>query len=79
MVKVITGSVLSILMPVWVSSAVLPALSVQVPVADWSCPSAVIFLLIEASKTSEVSSSHVQVTVTSVLFQPFELGSVLSL
>src|SRR5688572_5188999 len=37
----ITGAVLSILMPVCVFAAVLPAWSKQVPVADWFAPSAV--------------------------------------
>jgi hypothetical protein len=38
---VTAGAVLSMLMPVWVLDAVLPALSVQVPVTDWFAPSVV--------------------------------------
>jgi hypothetical protein len=68
------GPVLSILIPVFVLDAVFPALSVHVPVADWFKPSVDMDWLIGGVPTPEVASEQNQETVTSVLFQPAALA-----
>src|SRR3972149_2611356 len=70
------GSVLSILIPPWVSEAVFPALSVQVPIADWPAPSVVTVWLALAETTPESAAGRDPLTVTLVLFQPLALGVV---
>src|SRR5450759_4426907 len=63
--KAIPGAVLSILMPPWVSLAVLPARSAHVPEADSSAPSVLRVLLTLGSTTPEPPWSvqlHVRVT-----------------
>src|SRR5207302_201331 len=67
-----TGAVLSTLMPVTVSEALLPAASVAVPVADWSVPSPRTFGA-ETVATPDSESSAVKCTVTSSLYQPAAL------
>jgi len=74
---VIVGAVLSMLMPLWVSDAEFPALSVHVPVADCPAPSADTVLLSVAETTSESVSEHDQLTVTSSLFHPAPFATVL--
>ena len=68
------GGVRSMLMPLMLAVATLPALSVQVPVAD--CPApwllSVVGPLTEAAPDSE--SEHAKVTVTGLLFQPLAFG-----
>jgi hypothetical protein len=51
----------------------LPALSVAVPVTDWFAPAATICCGVQPPLGSmpESASPHVNVTVTSVLFQPY--------
>src|SRR5450830_314937 len=75
--KAIPGAVLSMLMPPWVSLAVLPARSAHVPIADWSAPSAVRVWLTVGSTTPEPPGSvQLHVRVTLVLFQPWVLAGV---
>jgi hypothetical protein len=69
------GGVRSMSMPVWVSEAVLPAWSVQVPVADWFAPSVEIVAFTGEATGPEVASAQLQERVTAVLFQPFAFGS----
>src|SRR5437660_173540 len=67
------GAVLSIL-TIATAVAVLPALSVTVPVTLWPAPSpSVVGAGQEA--TPESASLQVKLTVTSVLFQPLALGA----
>jgi len=70
----IAGGVLSMLIPATVEDAELPALSVHVPVRDWLLPSEETTWLPETESTPEKSSVHVNETVTSPPFQPFELA-----
>src|SRR3954451_21146327 len=74
------GAVLSMLMPVWVFEDALPALSVQVPVADWFAPSVLRTLRSPAgnpkSPTPDTVSVQIHSTTTSVLFQPVALAAV---
>ena len=68
------GGVRSMLMPLMLAVAVLPALSVQVPVAD--CPApwllSVVGPVTEATPDSE--SEQVKLTMTGPLFQPLALA-----
>src|SRR6266704_1864870 len=68
-VPVSTGAVLSTLMPVTPSEAELPAASVAVPLADWFAPSP---RSVAAGQVAvpDSASAHVNVTVTSSLYQP---------
>src|SRR6266542_4054977 len=82
----ITGDVLSILMPPTVAGeAVLPALSTQAPpfVTDWSAPSLVSVapatVSVAMSDWTEPASAQLKETVTSVLFQPLAFASGLRL
>ena len=71
------GGVLSILIPDWVSEAVLPALSSHVPVAVRLAPSVFTVWLTVAATTPERLYVQFQLTVTFVLFHPlaWPLGS----
>src|SRR5947209_6333435 len=73
------GAVLSIL-TIATAVAVLPALSVTVPVTLWPAPSPSV-VGVGQEATPESASLHVKLTVTSVLFQPLafaaELGEAL--
>src|SRR6266498_3384282 len=62
-------------MPVTVSSAVLPARSSQVPVADWSAPSSDTVWVTALWSRSDTLSVQSHVTVTSELFQPAPFAS----
>src|SRR4030095_13286792 len=82
----ITGAVLSMLMPPTVAAkAALPALSTQSPlfVTDWPAPSsltvapATVSCALPDAATPE--PAHVKETVTSLLFQPLALASGLRL
>src|SRR5947207_59984 len=64
------GAVLSMLMPLTVALALLPAMSVAVPVTLCPAPSAVSVTGGVSEAMPEVGSAAVKVTVTSVLFQP---------
>ncbi len=68
------GGVLSILMLFTVSEALLPALSVTVPVVDCPAPSTDKVTSGETVSTPERVSVAVKCTVTSLLFQPLLLG-----
>src|SRR5919109_1206432 len=71
-VKVICGSVLSMSTSPFSEELVLPARSSQLPVACWFSPSLVISSESLALRTPEPpGSEQVQLSVTSVLFQPF--------
>ncbi len=65
----IFGSVLSMLTCAW-SVAVLPALSVAVPVTFWSLPSSDTTCSGVQDAMPEVASSHLNDTVTAPRFQP---------
>src|SRR6266852_2073043 len=69
------GGVLSILIPLLVAEALLPALSLQVPVED--CPAPSVLRVAAGSQVSmpERLSVPLNVTVTFVLFQPAALGA----
>ena len=71
---VITGSVLSMFNTTDVV-ALFPALSTAVPVITCPAPSVVTVIGDGQEAMSEPESAHVNVTVTSVLFQPFALGA----
>src|SRR5947207_1095966 len=58
------------LMPPCWSVALLPALSMQVPVADWFAPSVAIVCESAAATTPDSASEHVQSSFTDVAFQP---------
>jgi len=74
------GAVLSMLMPEAVAgSLTLPALSVQVPEADWPAPSAARTAGAVQLAIPESASLPVNVTVTSVLFQPLAFAPGLAL
>src|SRR5450756_2351722 len=78
--KAIPGAVLSMLMPPWVSLAVLPARSAHVPEADRSAPSVLRVWLTVASTTPEPPRSvQFHVTVTAVLFHPAPLAAGVAL
>ena len=64
------GAVLSILMPLCVFDAVLPALSVQVPIELKAAPSTVKVWLTVGLTAPDVASLQLQLAVTFVLFQP---------
>src|SRR5262245_4192609 len=70
------GVVKSMLMPVCVLDALLPALSVHVPIALWLTPSLLMFWLTLVLAAPEVASPHVQFTVTALLFQPLAFAAV---
>src|SRR5690349_12556567 len=70
------GAVLSMLMPLCVFEAVLPARSAQVPVTDNPAPSVERVWLTVLFTGPETESEHAQLAVTFVLFQPFALGAV---
>ncbi len=71
---VIAGSVLSMLTSA-LSVAVLPALSVAVPVTVWSSPSVEITLSAVHEAMPEVASAQTNFTVTFVRFQPLAFAS----
>ena len=73
--NVMTGAVLSILMPLCVFDAELPALSVQVPIELKAAPSAVKVWLTVGLTAPDVASEQFQLTVTSVLFQPLAFAA----
>src|SRR5437763_6109024 len=58
------------LMPLTVAEAVLPALSLAVPVTDCAAPSLVRIVGPAQLATAESASAQVKLTVTSLLFQP---------
>ena len=64
------------LIPPCVSEAVLPARSLHVPVTDCPAPSEVRVWLTVSVTGPETESLHVQLAVTSVLFQPLAFGAV---
>ena len=74
-VAVVTGGVLSILMPLAVAGALIfPALSMQVPIAERFLPSVLRVIGAVQLAMPERASEPVNVTVTLVLFQPDTLG-----
>src|SRR5438067_1789906 len=58
------------LMPLTVAEAVLPALSLAVPVTDCAAPSLLRVVGPAQLATAESASAQVKLTVTSLLFQP---------
>ena len=72
----IVGGVLSIFTPVCVFVAVLPALSVQVPIADWLGPSDESVWLAFAANTPDRLSAQLQFSATSELFHPLAFAAV---
>jgi hypothetical protein len=73
--NVSVGAVLSMLMLLAVAVALtFPALSVQVPEADWLAPSLLSVTGFVHEATPEPLSVPVKLTVTSVLFQPWAFG-----
>ena len=58
--------------------AVLPAISVAVPVTDWSVPSVLITVSGVIVSIPDSSSVAVKFTVTSVLYHPLALGWVVA-
>ena len=71
---VIVGGVLSTLMPAMVAVALLPAISVAVPLVVWSAPSPRV-TDDGHDWTPERASPHVKATVTSALYQPAALAA----
>ncbi len=69
------GLVRSMLIPPWLAEAVLPATSVQVPLAVWPAPSSSRTSAMLALTAPEVSSSQFHMTVTAALFQPSPLAA----
>src|SRR5258706_16144618 len=71
----ITGGVWSMLMPETLALAILPALSVHLPVA--ACPGPSFERVVEGDTESvlESKSEHVKLTVTGELFQPAGLAA----
>src|SRR5687767_6666429 len=74
--SVVTGADLSILMPVTLLVAVLPARSAQLPFAERLEPSDASVVESVAFTTPEPPSAQSQATTTSVLFQPAAFGAV---
>src|SRR5207249_6935251 len=74
-VYVMTGLVLSILMPLTVTLVELPALSVAVPVAESDVPFVLRVIGDVQLAMPDPTSAHVKVTTTSVLFQPAALAT----
>src|SRR3954453_23231508 len=74
-VSVMVGPVLSMLTPM-VVVAVLPALSVAVPVTIWFSPSPVTVTGLVQRATPDSESEQVNVTITSPLFQPRSLAAI---
>ncbi len=70
----ITGDVLSMLIPETVAEAVFPALSVQLPVADWPWTSANRIDGLEKVSTADSVSLQVKLMVTLPLFHPLVLA-----
>ena len=64
------GAVLSILMPLTVVVAVLPAASMAAPLADWPALSPLRVMGEVQEATPDMASLQLKDTVTSVLFQP---------
>jgi hypothetical protein len=74
--NVITGAVLSMLMPPFVAEVLtFPALSMQVPLADWFAPSVDSSTAAEQEAIPDSVSVPLKLTVTLVLFQPFAFGA----
>jgi hypothetical protein len=73
-VAVAMGCVVSMLMPLRVLEAVLPARSVQEAEADWPAPLCESICDTVEVTGPETESTHDHVTVTAVLFQPLPLG-----
>src|SRR5207249_1423353 len=71
----IVGAVLSMLIPETVVLALLPALSVAVPVDDWPVPSASVASAEELLVPEEVSA-ELEGTVVTLLFHPPAAGEV---
>ena len=69
------GAVLSMLIPLAVALALLPARSVQPPVADCQVPSLFNTTGAEQESIPEIPSEPLKLTVTSVLFQPLPFGA----
>jgi len=71
------GDVVSMLIPLTVAEAALPARSVHVPTTDWIAPW--IERIVEAgglpAASPESASAQLNETVTLVLFQPFEFAT----
>src|SRR5437764_244763 len=63
------------LMPLTVAEAVLPALSLAVPVTDCAAPSLLSVVGPAQLATPDSASLHMNESVTSVLFQPAALGA----
>src|SRR4030042_1429384 len=68
------GSVLSMLTPLTVAEAELPALSVAVPVTNWPAPSDETVVFGVTAATPDNTSLAVKLTMTSLLFQPLALA-----
>lgn len=62
------------LIPLTMAEALLPALSVQVPVMDCPAPSVLSVVELGEELTPESASVHVKLTVTGPLFQPKAFG-----
>ena len=75
----IVGAVLSMLIPATVVLALLPALSVAVPVADWAAPAALRVIGLVQLAIPERTSEQRKLAVTSLLFQPLALAAGLRL
>src|SRR5438093_7849785 len=73
----IVGAVLSMLIPETVALALLPALSVAVPLADWPLPSASVASAAQLW-TPESASAQLKCTVTWLLSQPAAVGEVVA-
>jgi hypothetical protein len=71
----IEGADSSMLTPPCAFVAVFPALSAQVPVADWFDPSVVIDWLVGELTAPDVASEQFQLNVTLVLFQPLAFAA----
>src|SRR6266852_1573700 len=71
---VVTGGVRSMLMPETVALAVLPALSVAVPVAVWPAPSPERVTGPVTLATPDCPPMAVKLTVTGALYQPLAFG-----
>src|SRR5260370_27098169 len=73
---VVVGAELSMLMPETVALALLPAISVAVPMTDWPAPSSISVTVWVELATPEVASLAVKLTVTGPLYQPSALAAV---
>src|SRR5438094_2864368 len=73
----IVGAVLSMLIPATVVLALLPALSVAVPLDDWALPSARVASAAQLWIAAGVSA-QLKCTVTTLLYQQAAVGEVVA-